>query len=181
MRPERNKLAEPPRRIVSILHRLYAADTFLLWFFATRITGTALDFFQSSSRECAQVVSLPFSRSCSAAVNRTRSNSHTENLFDRRPHCEFPFPDRVAWEEKINRMETRNREAVERLLRAENTRRISTKPNDPEARESASGSKVEIARVLIELSKQQMDQLGPEPPRPASIEGVDAIHADQAA
>lgn len=118
MRPESNKLAEPPRRIVSFLHGLYEADTLLLWFFATCITGTALDFFQSSSRGRAQVVSLPFSRSCSAAVNRTRSNSHTENLFDRRPHCEFPFPDRVAWEEKIKRMETRNREAVERLLRA---------------------------------------------------------------
>ena len=55
------------------------------------------------------------------------------------------------------------------------------KPNDLEARESVSEIKIEVPKALIELFKQQMEQLEPKPPRLTSIEAVKAIYTDRAA
>lgn len=71
---------------------------------------------------------------------------------------------RLAWEKRVMDQETKNRTTVERLLKDENTRRVRFRP-EPEAPKETWGITVEIPRVLIELSEQQLAKLGPEPPR----------------
>ena len=72
----------------------------------------------------------------------TEAEEERQLIADDRQHCL----------KKVYRQEDRNREAVEKLLEAENSRRY----------DRAKCPKAEVPRVSIEFSVSQMDKLGPE-------------------
>ena len=76
---------------------------------------------------------------------------------------------RQYWLKKVYRQEDRNREAIERLLEAENSRRYDL----------ARYPKAEVPRALIELSVIQMNKMGPEPPGAADEQMVSLLASTQ--